>query len=281
MCETPWSLIRSRARSMSIWAKRADRIKLILWAGARGVSFRLDFRSQSAWLTMQNGASFENVLPIRRQTAAASFRRVAKRDDVRRCGRRTRPRLHRIGRREFHEQHHPTTLGLYVEFHSSGRCDPGTIIFSDTDGAVIEIGCLAGTRRHHVLTDDEGTSQSRGVTAAAGLRSSTDEHLPHQSLSFRDIFPVAFVMRHGHRGSRAHRSCRHIAPDFDRSAVIMSGISLCAARRWPSMQHHAEARIPAKSKLNELIATGSWPTQPSRRFRHGQCPGKPTPGPPS
>ena len=109
--------------------------------------------------------------------------------------------------------------GLYVEFHSSGRSRSGTIIFSDTDGAVIEIGCLAGTEQYHVLTDDEKTlvKHDPGATGSVILRSSTDERLPHQSLSFRRTFRSRSSGARGHRGITLIVR-RHIAPDFDRSA---------------------------------------------------------------
>ena len=62
----------------------------------------------------------------------------------------------------------PQPDGLYVVFRPSGRCDPGTIRFTDRSGKLIEVGCLTGTEQYHVLSDDEKQLEQSMAPAPPG-----------------------------------------------------------------------------------------------------------------
>jgi prepilin-type N-terminal cleavage/methylation domain-containing protein len=165
------------ARGQGVVDSADQVIALARWARThaitRGVSFRLNFDPNQGtyWLTMQNGASFENMLPNSSgQTGTLGLSSA---------GSQSTTTFGDVGEEpgrvftaspgvSFSSTIVPQPDGLYVEFHSSGRCDPGTILFNDTDGAAIEIGCLAGTEQYHVLTDDEKTLEQSMTPAPPG-----------------------------------------------------------------------------------------------------------------
>ena len=147
------------ARGQGVIDSADQVIALARWARThaitRGVSFRLNFDPNQGtyWLTMQNGASFENMLPnSSSQTGALGLSSAGSQSGTTFADVGEEPgRVFTASPGvSFSTNILQQPDGLYVEFHSSGRCDPGTLIFSDTDGAVIEIGCLAGTEQYHV-----------------------------------------------------------------------------------------------------------------------------------
>lgn len=138
----------------------ADQVVLMArWAHTqamtRGVNYRLNFDTtkHQVWLTVQNGPSFESLLQSQNgvpgQTSSGNSTVYAG-----------------IGNEMGRIYDVPDTIdftcslvqqsdGTYVQFRPSGRSDPASVTFSDRNGKVIEVGCLATTEQFHVLTDDE------------------------------------------------------------------------------------------------------------------------------
>ncbi|HWE04597.1 MAG TPA: GspH/FimT family pseudopilin [Tepidisphaeraceae bacterium] len=165
------------ARGQGVSDSADQVIALARWARThaitRGVSFRLNFDPGKGtyWLTMQNGASFENMQPnSSSQTgtlglSAGGAQSTTTFADV---GEEPGRVFMAPGGVSFDSTIVQQPDGLYVEFYPSGRCDPGTIVFHDSGGAQIEIGCLAGTEQYHVLTEDEKQLEQSMTPAPPG-----------------------------------------------------------------------------------------------------------------
>jgi prepilin-type N-terminal cleavage/methylation domain-containing protein len=141
----------------------ADRvIALAHWARTqaitRGVNFRLNFdpTQRTYWLTMQNGASFENLL----QNGASGP--MGGQDGTSQNGTTFAEVGDEVGRVfvtpqgvTFQCNFQPQPDGTYLQFRPTGRSDPGTVTFTDGEGQPIEVGALMATEPFHVLNDQE------------------------------------------------------------------------------------------------------------------------------
>jgi prepilin-type N-terminal cleavage/methylation domain-containing protein len=157
----------------------ADRVMaLARWARleaiTRGVSFRLNFDpvTRTYWLTMQNGASFENVLQDglggSLGLSTGSNSNTTQFGDV---GEEHGRKFQAPEGVTFDCIIPPQPGGpAYMEFYPSGRCDPGTIVFRGARGQAIEVGCLTGTEQFHVLSEDEQNVRGSMVVPPAPAR---------------------------------------------------------------------------------------------------------------
>ncbi|HZL37804.1 MAG TPA: GspH/FimT family pseudopilin [Tepidisphaeraceae bacterium] len=135
-------------------ANSADQVvSLAAWARsqavARGVSVRLNFDpAQNAyWLTVQNGPAYENAFqPLSGAQTPSQYALISE------DWGQSFPVPTGV---TFKCNIAPQIDGIYIEFRPNGRCDPGTVQFSDGSGKTIEVGCLSATEDVHVLSDDE------------------------------------------------------------------------------------------------------------------------------
>jgi prepilin-type N-terminal cleavage/methylation domain-containing protein len=145
-------------------------------AATRGVSFRLniDPAGKTYGLTMQNGVSFENVLP---GTQTGMNLGISS------GGSQSGTEFGSVGEEPGRQFSAPNKINLkcnipnqqsslmYIEFYPNGRVDPGTISIIDASGKTIEVGALSASEQFHVLTDDEKQQESTLLTPTtpAGL----------------------------------------------------------------------------------------------------------------
>lgn len=140
-----------RGRAMGNTANQI--VSLAQWARAQavsqGVSYRLnvDATKRTYWLTMQTGATYENMLQsLNANQTPTTYDQVGQ--DWGQTF--TAPDGVNVVCNV-----PPQPDGTYIEFRPSGRTDPGTLQISDANGGMIEVGCLSATEEFHVLSDDE------------------------------------------------------------------------------------------------------------------------------
>jgi Tfp pilus assembly protein FimT len=166
------------ARSQTVGDSANRAMALARWARTeaitRGVCFRLNFdpAKHAYWLTMQNGASYENSL---QDTGDNTLGLGGGNTNTTTAFAEVGEEMGRIFLTpdgvNFDCNFPPQPDGSnYIEFRPSGRCDPGTIGFTDLKGQVIRIGCLTGTEQFHVLSPDEEQLMKTVVAPPAQVR---------------------------------------------------------------------------------------------------------------
>jgi len=120
----------------------------------RGIDFRLniDPAQRVYWLTMQNGPSFDTVQPDPSAAPGAThFDQVGNSFG-------TRFSLPDGVTVDFSAL--PQQDGQYVQFYPTGRCDPATVVLTDSNRQTVELGTLAASETWHVLSEDEIQQQA-------------------------------------------------------------------------------------------------------------------------
>ena len=141
-------------------------------AATRGVSFRLNFdpNARTYGLTMQNGISFENVMPGSQTSTNLGLMSG---------GPQSGTQFGSVGEEPGMQFTSPSTVSfkcnipqqqsntMYIEFYPNGRVDPGTVTLTGTSGKVIEIGALSASEQFHVLSEDERQQEQTLLTATS------------------------------------------------------------------------------------------------------------------
>ncbi|HET6251700.1 MAG TPA: prepilin-type N-terminal cleavage/methylation domain-containing protein [Tepidisphaeraceae bacterium] len=147
-------------RSQRIGETADQVVALARWARTQaiteGVSYRLNFSPADGqyWLTVQRGASYENALQEVQSggLGTAVGTQVTVFNDL---GAETGRHFVAPAGVNFTCNFQPQPDGLYVEFRSTGRTDPGTVLVTDSTGKKIEVGTLSATEEYHALSNDE------------------------------------------------------------------------------------------------------------------------------